>query len=140
MKKNFFNFVCTLMMMVVSMSFVSCGDDDNDSSEGGGGSSTRDSELVGTWVESSRASYGTLYFGFLFQSNGSGYYNEWDSKDPETPQDGTSLTWSTADGILTIVMSGEKPETYKYVLSSNKKTLTLYDVSNGSVLYTLAKQ
>ena len=126
-----------MIMALVCVGFASCGsDDDGDSAE----TSSRDGNLVGSWYESQRMSYGTEFFGFLFESNGSGYYNEWDSRDPETPKDGPSFNWKTSDGILTIVFKEDGTDTYKYVLSSDNKTLTLYDASTGRVEYTLTKQ
>ena len=131
----------TLMMVAIAgVGFASCGGDDDDDSEQSAGS--RDAQLVGTWYEYSKQQYGTEILGFTFENNGKAYYNEWNpNRESETTKDGQKFDWTTKDGILTLVEDDEYKDTesYKYVLSSDGKTLTLYSM-NGNVEYTLTKQ
>ena len=116
----------TIMMVAISgIAFVSCGDNDDEPELS---SVNRDKDLVGTWIETEKWDAVTLYYGFLFENDGKGYYNEWNSYDKKSLKDGDIFNWTASDGTLKI---GNKEE-YTYVLSPDKKTLTLYK-PNGVV-------
>ena len=63
MKKNLLNWMTILMVAIVSVGFVSCGDDDDDEKEGA---------IIGTWRSDWSDEGGTGYTLITFYANGSG--------------------------------------------------------------------
>lgn len=120
MKKDLLNWMTILMVAIVSVGFLSCGDDDDD--EKGGTVS-----LVGTW---------SLNFGpndyclLTFNQNGTVKYQEYD--DGEWEEEDT-YNYTYIDGILRLTYSnGSERETIE-VISLSETKLVLKDWPDGGV-------
>lgn len=68
MKKNLLNWMTILMVAIVSVSFVSCGDDDDEDEK-----KIDEVTIIGTW----RCDYSDGYELLTFNSNGKGTYSEY---------------------------------------------------------------
>ena len=114
MKKYLLNWMTILMVAIVSVGFVSCGDDDDD--EKGGTVS-----LVGTWS----LNFGTNDYCLLtFYQNGTVKYQEYDDGEWEE-EDTYNYTYS--NGILRLTYSnGRERETIE-VISLSETKLVLKD-------------
>lgn len=120
MKKDLLKWMTILMVVIVNVGFVSCGDDDDD--EKGGNVS-----LVGTW---------SLNFGpndyclLTFNQNGTVKYQEYDNGEWE--EDDT-YNYTYSNSILYFTYSnGKKRETIE-VISLSETKLVLKDWPDGGV-------
>lgn len=121
MKKNLLNWMTILMVAIVSIGFVSCGNDDDDDKKGGTVS------LVGTW---------SLNFGpddyclLTFYQNGTVKYQEYDDGQWEE-EDTYNYTYNNS--ILHLTYSdGRERETIE-VISLSETKLVLKDWPDGGV-------
>ena len=128
-KKYYWSLLTVVMMAVMSVGFVSCGDDDDE--PGSGSNST----LVGTWAQYHKGGATAWYIGLKLGKGGEAYYTEWDTKD--SPNWGTPGKWSAKDNVLTIYApNGEVIYTSYYAISEDGKTLSLSgDISGGRYSY-----
>lgn len=120
MKKNLFNWLTILMVAIVSVGFVSCGDDDDDE-EGGPVS------LVGTWS----LNFGTEDYCLLsFYTNGTVKYQEYDDGEWEEE---SIYSYTYSNGILHLTYSNGKTREIIEVISISKTKLVLKDWPDGGV-------
>lgn len=120
MKKKIFGLFAMMMVALVSVSLVSCGDDDSGSNGGGGNSA-----LVGIWTEQ-RDNVGVI--GFKFTADGKAYYNEWNKwEEPDFSNVKSPGNWTATSSTIRITHSSlpDYYEEYAYTLSEDGKTLTL---------------
>ena len=112
-----------LVLVLMPMCFVACGDDDDDGGSGSGG--RHDSRLVGTWCAQHDWSGGTTTV-YRFDADGKCYYNEWWKNDRPEPK--LVGPWETNDGFITIYYAEDSrvKNHYRYELSSDGKTLYFY--------------
>lgn len=117
MKKYLLNWMTILMVAIVSVGFVSCGDDDDD--EKGSTES-----IVGTWV--------------YFERDGEYSYSEMYT----FKSDGTfKLVWQESDISLREFDSGEDSGLWKYDAKNHKLTLTtIIGEEPGPEIYTVILQ
>lgn len=106
MKKNLLNWITILMVAIVSVCFVSCGDNDDD--DDGGGNS-----LVGSWTCSShyidRVSFNNGTDTYTFKSNGS---YEWKCRG----WDNESGKYYYNNALNTLTITNQKGTTWVYVI------------------------
>ncbi len=110
--KKYFNLAITLMVVVMSLTFVSCSSDDDEPSNGG----SNPSALIGTWQE---------FYEMDLDASGNEVSDSWyvsgtDCDYVKFKSDGTFVWGWQEDEVYT--MSG----TYKYDSSKNTITLSLY--------------
>lgn len=152
-KKNFNFFVSALLALVLAVpGLTSCNIiDDNEigGDTGGGGGITIgvNADLLGVWYQTNYHSAFTDVYGFEFVADGTCYFNEWDTRDNETPRDGGKLSWSISGDVISIVEEGyddgeyyRDTDSYRFELSDDKTTLKLYDVDSDKLRYTFIKQ
>ena len=134
MKKYYLNWMTSLMVAIMCVGLVSCGDD-NDTSNG----------AVGTWSGRDGSSTVTL----TFNSNNTGMYIEsyTDSYSGGKETISTSFTYSMVDASKGIMMinvpdkwySGSSTWTYYFVINGN--SMSVYDDDFYDDLeYVLTKQ
>ena len=112
MKKYLLNWMTILMVAIVSVGFVSCGDDDdNDKKE--------TSSLVGTWVYFERDGDYSLSLMYTFNSDGT-FKHVWQE----------TISWDKS-------YSGEESGLWKYDSNNHKLTLTTI-VGEEPGVYTYA--
>ncbi|MBQ9637772.1 MAG: hypothetical protein IJV36_07785 [Prevotella sp.] len=107
MKKNLLNWMTILMVTIVSVGFVSCGNDDDDEK----GDSV---SIVGTWR------YSNDYYGepegyeqYIFKRDGSGYYEDWGYENGKAELYDRYAVIALTTSRLVLLEKGEtEPETY----------------------------
>lgn len=121
------------LCLIMSLSFVSCGDDENEPNE------PLINSLVGKWVNTeSYPGYEDEYFQYEFKSDGSYYYKIWDaaSKEPDYCED--SGTWKVSGDKLTLYSKEYDPMTYRFTLDGKK--LSIYDWSDDGSITVFVKK
>lgn len=108
-------FSMMLVMLVCSIGFVSCSDDDDD---GNGNVET----LVGTWRHNMS---GGGYYVYVFNADGSGYYQEYDEGRLHTP-DMYSWTYNPNTKVVMMVFGDEDDYVEKWTIKTfDTKTLVI---------------
>ena len=119
MKKFQFGVFAMMIMALVCVGFTSCGSSDDDDNGGGG---SHDSNLVGTWYNTTSQDKTTI--AYRFDANGKCYYNEWwKDEKRELKELGT---WSTSNNFVTMVSEGKVKNYYRYEISNGGKVLNFY--------------
>ena len=136
MKKYLLNWMTILMVAIVSVSFVSCGDDDDDDKK-------ETSSIVGTWVYFERDgeySYSDMY---TFKSDGTfklvGQEGDISLREFDSWEDSGLWKYDANNHKLTVTtIVGEEPgsEIYTVILQGNQMILIEGDVDS----YTYTKQ
>ncbi|MBR1668249.1 MAG: hypothetical protein IJ693_08220 [Bacteroidaceae bacterium] len=148
MKKNYlWSMLTTVMVAMLSIGFVSCGDDDDDN---GGGTSGGSSALVGTW-------YSIISEGWEYEDgeltghwkdlsatstrvyevqNGreTGQYHDYSSGDEAEWEE----TTFTQDGKWTSTNEDGETTTGTYTVSNGKINLFMYNTFVNSVKYSIS--
>lgn len=112
-KKNLWCLLAVLMVTIVSVSFVSCGDDDDED----------DITIVGTWKYDFSSGYGLL----TFNQNGTARYQEYDKGSWQIDE---SATYIYSNGSLVVTGYNGERVTIE-VISLTKTTLILKDWPDG---------
>jgi len=126
MKKNLLNWITILMVAIVSVCFVSCGDNDDD--DDGGGNS-----LVGSWTCSNhyidRVSFNNGTDTYTFKSNGT---YEWKCRG----WDNDSGKYYYNNALNTLTITNQKGTTWVYIISTlTKSYFVLLDEDGDSYTY-----
>lgn len=99
----------TLLMVVLCVNFVACGDDDDDEK----------ASIVGTWkAESSDDGY-VAYF--TFNSDGTG--KSWEVSSSGTQSEAEAFTYKVSDNKLTFTWEDGEDYTSTFSLSGNRLTI-----------------
>lgn len=120
MKKTLFQLMAVMLMAMMAVSFVSCGDDDDDNGNGNGGGGTAANSLVGTWSRSYSTYDGTSSKEtYTFNNNGSGTY--------KNAYQTASFSYIAANGYIAVKIryrdsSSTVEDVWSYSISGN----TLY--------------
>lgn len=112
-------YLMMLTMIACIMGFVSCGSDDDDESE-----SENVESIVGTWRHN--MSDGGYYV-YVFNADGSGYYQEYDEGRLHTPD---MFSWMYNQNTKVVKMVFEDEENYVEtwtIKSFGSKTITIID-------------
>ena len=97
-----------IVVATLSVGFVSCGDDDDEVS------------IVGTWRYDDSEGYDL----FVFKSDGSGIYEEYEYVGNKAVKDGSekfTYVFNAGTGVLKVVWEDNDVETFKIVFSSSNK-------------------
>jgi len=123
MKKINYKF---FLLFLFSILIISCGDDDKNPTDpgSGGGDLIVDPALVGTWdlTKITSTTFGVftpaqLGLSFTTTFNGDGSF-----ESTLVDVDGTAIdtgVWGVSEGVITIILEGEEPETQPYVINGN---------------------
>lgn len=126
MKKYLLNWMTILMVAIVNVGFVSCGDDDDDKNEEG-------ISIVGTW----RHDFSSGYILLILKSNGKGLLEEYDSASGgiEYSEEITYYYDKEKERYMIIEKDGEYTYTYP-IQYYNETTLVLVNPDGKSETYT----
>lgn len=128
MKRKFINWMTILMVAVVSVGFVACGDDDNDDKKSNNGDLTA---IIGTWMETQDS--GTKLY-LILLSNGHGSW-EVEQSEGHIENDG-DFTYTYKDNIITISYMDSNTVEKLYVIGLTTDRLTIkYDDGGKHVFY-----
>ena len=119
-----------LLILILSLTQISCGDDSSTGPKEEG-NLVIDQELVGTWVLTKIiAKFGTTPLELTPEqagiSNTVTFEEDLSFESTSTEGDTTTVdlgTWGTNNGILTITINGEEPETSPYSIVGNVATI-----------------
>lgn len=144
MKKYLWRLMTIMMVAMMSVSFVACGDDDNDEDVNGGNGGNEVAgtfSIIGTWkyfFVSNDPSRGQVYNLLTFNSDHSGYLIEEVGYGSDKPD---YFSWSQSGNTIRIDFGGDDVETWTIVsvvdkntavISNGKKQLTVYRDSSGN--------
>lgn len=113
-----------LLTVLMSVNFSACGGDDDEASGSG-------NPLVGTWVGLAGESGWQGNHKIIFNSNGTGSWNEWSDKNSYT--DPFDYTYTST--VITFDFGDGSPERWDYSISGN----VLY-IGNDEKMFKLTKQ
>ena len=134
MKKYLLNCMTILMLTIVSVGFVSCGDDDDDDKK-------ETSSIVGTWVYFEQDDDYSLSLMCTFKSDGTfkvvGQEGDISLREFDSWEDSGLWKYGAKNHKLTLTtIIGEEPgsEIYTVILQGNQ--MTLIEADGDSYLYT----
>lgn len=129
-RKRFFGLMAVLMLALVSVGFVSCGDDDDKEIVDRGSPFREPIRLVGTWTYSTEDEAYSLSETYTLNAD-STFTLVWQEDDKNGKESGT---WRyEGDGMLTLTtIVGEKPGTHTYRIGYNGNVLYLRE-SDGDI-------
>ena len=128
MKKNLLKCMTFLMVSIMSVGFVSCGDDDDDEKKSNEGELTA---IIGTWMETQDS--GTKLY-LVLLANGHGSWEVEQSKG-HIENDG-EFTYTYKDNVITISYVDDNTIEKLYVIGLTADRLTIkYDDGGKHVFY-----
>ena len=111
-----------LLAVLMSVSFSACGGDDDDNSS---------NPLVGTWVGLAGESGWTSNHKIIFNSNGTGSWNQWSDKSSFTDP----FNYTCTETVITIDFGDGSAEQWRYSISGN-----VLNMGKGEKMFKLTKQ
>lgn len=127
-KKYLLNLLTFMMVTIVSIGFVSCGDDDDDGNQ-------KDStvSIVGTW----RHDFSSGYILLILKSNGKGLLEEYDSSSRGIEYSEEITYYYDKEKGRYMIIEKDGDATYTYPIQYyNETTLVLVNPDGKSETYT----
>lgn len=134
MKKYLLNWMTILMVAIVSLGFVSCGDDDDDDKK-------ETSSIVGKWVYFEQDEDYSLSLMYTFKSDGTfnqvGQEGDISLREFDSWEDSGLWKYDANNHKLTVTtIVGEEPGPYTYTVVLQGNQMILFEADGDSYLYT----
>lgn len=123
-KKYFWSLLTFVMVTMLSVGFVSCGDDDDDGGNSGGDNTTTTLNIVGTWRAYYQSNGIQVYDLVTFNADHTGYVieevgNGTDYKNP--------ITWTQTGNVIQVKLDGNYVITWTIMQIIDNNTVIISD-------------